>query len=171
MQRFILGWLLLFASGIALAESPVYLDLGAGRTAVETGDKEFTPWIARVKLGYAIDVSNAVELHYATNYESDTVDGIEMELEEASGIYYRYTTLSDYNGVRMYFLLGQAYTTLSSTAVNVDGKELEDFSWAIGLKEASTSFPGMVYSLEYIELYEDDNVELKAYMLGFQFTY
>ena len=149
----------------------LYTDVGISRTEVKVASEKFHPLMWRLKLGYDITDTISVEGHFGTNAKDDSAENLKLEIDQFYALYARYTTKGNYNGIRMYFLLGQSKTKLKLTNGDLKDDEFEDLTWGVGIQEASDKIRSLVYTLEYVNFYDDSDLTMSGISLGLRFNF
>lgn len=172
-------WLKYCATGILLCAwngAPVhaafYSDLSVEYLNVEVDGSKLHPWNGRLKLGKPFSQELALEAHYASSFENDEINGLNLEVNENIGVYARYQSPDAYSGMVIYLLAGYAWTTIeTSGAYAIPDQEFESFSWGIGVEDRSQALRNMGYSFQYTRYYDNDGLKVEGFSLGIRYDF
>ena len=148
----------LLLSGVVTAEG--YGGISYGALETEFANRDFDTPTLNLALGNIFNPNFAVEGRLGLGVDDDTDRGIKAEIENYFAIYAKpMLPLSDV--LTLYGLLGVAETTIDT---NVGDDDDDDISYGFGLSAKTRQ--GFDLFVEYISLYDDDNVEVNGFNLG-----
>ncbi|WP_455365997.1 hypothetical protein [Kaarinaea lacus] len=95
--------ILLFASCCTpLYAAAYYSDVSVEYLNVKVDGSKLHPWNARLKLGSRFSQELALEAHYASSIQDDSVNGLNLEIKENMAVYARYQSPNPYSGMVIY---------------------------------------------------------------------
>ncbi len=150
-----------------------YIGIDYFQGTIDITDSSTEPSMARLRIGTDIAKQISIELQYSASANTDSLNSLEAELEDAKAAYVRLKTPM-YRGFHMDVALGYAETSLLLTGAQ-DGSINNDmhsgFSWGVAFYQAVKGFDNIEFKLGYQSLYRDDNVDIDGYVAGISYRF
>ena len=149
-----------------------YLGIESAYNTIKSGQAEYNPLSAKLRIGMFFYTNIALELSYSGGLKSDTTEsGSEIDLKSAAGLFLRIQSPIQ-QGMRVYVYGG--YNTLTVSETPVSGNALEEsydaVAWGAGLEEHFEKWSNLVFFGEYGRPY-DDEFRISHYSLGARYQY
>jgi hypothetical protein len=139
---------------------------------VDLAGKNLHPYTVRLKAGAPIARGFGIEASYATPMNDDGINQLNLDIEQQTSLHVRYQGSQSYNGVTLYLLLGQTWTTVSTSGPNaIPDEDFKDLSWGIGAEDYSRSVKNLFYSFQYTRYFEDDDLTMSGISLGLRYNF
>lgn len=138
----------------------LYGGLSYGFLETEFGSTDFDTPTLNFALGIETTPNLAVEGRLGLGVDDDSNSGFNVEIDDYFALYIK-PILPLSNTVSLYGLLGFAETTIET---NFGDEDDNDFSYGFGIS-AKTSQQLDLFA-EYVNLYDDRNVEISGFNLG-----
>lgn len=165
--------ILLFASCCTpLYAAAYYSDVSVEYLNVKVDGSKLHPWNARLKLGSRFSQELALEAHYASSIQDDSVNGLNLEIKENMAVYARYQSPNPYSGMVIYLLAGYAWTTIETAGTYaIPEQDYESFSWGAGIEDRSQGARRMAYTFQYSRYYDNDGLKIEGFSLGVRYDF
>lgn len=129
--------------------------------------------VPKLKLGYAITEHYMIELQYAgSGDDSDDDSGASINLDNVAAAYLRLD--SDlHGGFRLYLLIGQAESSLTSSGLNgftSTDNSYSDTSWGVGIEDRTWG-RNLFLTLDYVSYYSEDDTRLYGASIGIKYAF
>lgn len=163
---------LLIVEFSAPAQAAYYTDVSLEYQNIDVAGITLNPYTARVKVGAPVSHNFAIEASYAGAVNDDAVNSLKLEVDQQTSLHIRYQGASSYNGLTVFLLLGQSWTTLKTSGPYAVPKEdYKDLSWGIGAEDFSRSVKNLYYSFQYTRYYENDDLTISGISLGLRYNF
>ncbi|MGD8567034.1 MAG: outer membrane beta-barrel protein [Gammaproteobacteria bacterium] len=160
------------APGVSMAAGHYYADVSYEYQKVELSGVELNPYTTRLKLGTPRYKGFGIEASYAFSANDDTVNQLKLEVNQQTSLHVRYQGEQAFNGVTIYLLMGESWTTLKTSGPNaVPDEEFKDLSWGIGAEDYVRNVKNMFYSVQYTRYYSDANLTISGISLGLRYNF
>ena len=119
----------------AHAES-FYGELNTGYSFTKLDDEQFNPITLEARLGMYIQQQVGVEAYYATGVSDDTQFNIDLAINTAAGLNFRFESIES-DGMKIMILLGYGMTEwdLDRSGTGAPGKvDFDDFNYGAGFE-------------------------------------
>jgi hypothetical protein len=146
----------------------VYVELDVMRTSISVDSTNFVIIQPKIKLGYMFTPQVMFELQYAGSGD-DKKDNSTMNLNSISAAYLRLGSPAS-SELRAYIVLGYANTNLEVTGQNGIADNYDGFSGGLILEYSSWSKSNFV-TVEYDSFYNNDEVSVSAFSLGYRYVF
>lgn len=164
--------LLLPAQRSMAAQTNFYTDVSFVYHTVETAGKTLNPHGAKLKLGLPVTHNFAIEASYAASVNDDEVNALKLEIARQTSVHLRYQGASSENGMTVFLLLGQSWTTMKTSGANaLPDQDYRDLSWGIGVEDFAQGIKNLYYSFQYTRDYDDDKLTVSGISLGLRYTF
>lgn len=148
----------LLASHVAVANP--YVGVSYGFLETEIFNTDFDTPVVQLGLGNDFTENFAAEFRLGLGADEDSKFGADLEIDKYFALYLK-PMLPITEGFSIYALLGYADVTVDS---RVGDEDDSDFSYGFGATVAAS--PGVGIFAEYLNLYDDSNVEISGFSLG-----
>ncbi len=148
--------------------SPIYAEVDVMRTSVSVDSTDFVITLPKIKLGYMFTPQVMFELQY-TSGDDDEQDNSILKIKNISAAYLRLGSPPSTN-LRAYIILGYADTSLELTGQNDITDNYDGFSGGLVLEHSVWSKESFV-TAEYNAFYNNDDVTVSAFSLGFRYVF
>ncbi|MDH5182147.1 MAG: outer membrane beta-barrel protein [Gammaproteobacteria bacterium] len=151
----------------------LYVEGAASVLSGEDTIVQVRPVVSKVTAGVEITPHYMIEVQSIGNGdETDAGSGASLQIGGISAAYLRLD--SGLNaGMRMYFLVGQAETTLSATGINgftASETTYSDFSWGVGIEDRIL-FKYLFLTVSYTEYYKENDTKLSSGSIGVKLAF
>ena len=161
-------FLIFLASSTVVNASPIYAEVDVMRTSVSVDSTNFVIVHPKVKLGYMFTPQVMFELQYAGSADDDQ-DNSNLKIKNISAAYLRLGSPPT-TDLRAYITLGYADTSLELTGQNDITDNYDGFSGGLVLEHYVWSKSSFV-TVEYNAFYNNDDVTISAFSLGFRYVF
>ena len=164
--------ILLLTEISAPVQAAYYTDVSLEYQNIGIAGITLNPYTARFKVGASVSHNFAIEATYAGAVNDDAVNNLKLEVDQQTSLHIRYQGASSYNGLTLYLLLGQSWTTIKTSGPNaVPEEDYKDLSWGIGAEDFSRSVKNLYYSFQYTRYYENDDLTISGISLGLRYNF
>ena len=102
----------------------------------------------------------------------DQLNELTIDIPSVQAVFYRYISSSQ-SGIQVHLVIGysQLEVVASYPGVPDSTDKFEGLSYGIGLEEAFHSVPNLKFKLDWVTLYNGDQVEITATSLGLRYEF
>ncbi len=142
-------------------------------SSVKLSGEDAKPKLAGLKAGFSLYEQISLEADYLQGTSTDDVVGLEFDVEDSKGLYLLFKSGDDTSfGVDV--TLGYASTKLTVTGDENDYRSSEEyngFSWGISFYDSFPAYKNLQMKLGYKSLYDDNNIKIDGFTLGFNYYF
>ncbi|WDE06714.1 outer membrane beta-barrel protein [Thalassomonas viridans] len=142
-------------------------------SGVKVSGEDPKPKLAGLKAGISIYEQISLEANYLQGTSTGDVAGLEFDVEDSKGLYLLFKSGNDTSfGVDI--TLGYASTKLTVTGEESSfnsSEEYNGFSWGISFYDSFPSFENLQMKIGYKSLYDDENIKIDGFTLGFNYYF
>lgn len=164
-----LCFVMLFYSPLVSAGN--YLELSTGLIFVDTPADTARPVLGDFRVGYASS-EHQIELALMTAVEDDNVNQLAVDVPSIVSVLYHYIpeTLSS---IKLHFILGASRAVIDSSLPGIasSGDEFYGVSYGIGFAEHFKSNPRLKLSLDLMQLYRGDELDIYVTSVGVHYDF
>lgn len=155
-----------FATPMTFAQSmpPLYAELNYAWPKVESTGPSATPQVAGGRIGLQLNENFAAELYLATSAREDTVNGVDLKIKNAAGLYLKgMAPLGE--RAKLVGRVGYLRAKLESSGPGGSLSNTDNsFSYGIGLQY---DFTPQVYGIvDYMSFYDRRGLTVRGPMVG-----
>ena len=160
---------LLLLSPIAQARS--YLELAPALIAIDTPNASTYPLVVDFRLGH-IWHGHQVELALMTHIHDDKTNQLSVEVPVIFSVLYHYVPETE-SSIKLHLIAGVSSIDVDSTySGNIQSKDnFYGVSYGLGFEESFKSMPQLKLSLDWIQLYRGDQLNINATSFGIHYEF
>lgn len=161
--------LALFSSSIVHAGP--YLELSTGLIFVDAPADVARPVLGDLRLGYA-KPEHQIELAFMTGVQDDRVNQLVIDVPAIVSVLYHYIPETR-SSLKLHYILGASRVEVDSTFPGI-AKSSDDFygvSYGFGLEEHFESIPQLKLSIDFIQLYRGDELDINVTSWGVHYEF
>ncbi len=148
-----------------------YLELSPALMNVDTTEGTTKPWLVDIRLGYS-KPQYQLELAVMSGVADDSLNQLTVNVPSVTSLFYHY--LPPINGsLKLHLILGASQVKVDSTYPGI--ADLSDsfygMSYGIGMEESFKSLPQLKLSLDWIQLYRGDQININTTSLGIHYEF
>jgi hypothetical protein len=153
------------------AHAETYLEFSSGLIVVDTPGKSAHPLLADLRLGYARD-KHQFELALMTSARKDEVSRLEVKTPSVVSVFWHFIPQQQ-SSLKFHTILGASRVEVDA---DYDGMASSDefysgISYGIGWEERFESYPQLKLSVDLIQLYHGEDLNINTVSLGFHFEF
>lgn len=166
--KFFLLLILLYSSS---ANAGFFIALASGQTKIDTPSASTSPSLNDFRLGYE-DSYHQFELAIMTSSSDDQLNQLTVDIPSVKSVFYRYISDSE-SDVKFHLILGASQIEVESTYPGIPDSidRFNGFSYGIGIEEALRSIPNLKIKIDWITLYDGDQIKITATNLGLRYEF
>jgi len=154
-----------------MARAGMYMELSPSQAEIDTPARTTRPWLADFRVGYETP-GQQLELALMRGINDDNINQLSVDVPWVVSVFYRY--LPEVNSrIKLHLILGMSQIEVESsypgTADTVD--RFDGVSFGIGFEESFQSNPQMKLTLDWIRLYQGDQININATSFGFHYAF
>lgn len=155
----------------SVADAGVFFALAPSLTKIDTPSASTRPLLNDLRLGYATPY-HQFELAIMTSAKDDQLNQLTVDIPLVTSVFYRYIDNSR-SDVKFHLILGASQIEVESTYPGIPETtdQFDGFSYGIGLEEAFRSIPNLKMKLDWISLYNGDQITINATSLGIRYEF
>lgn len=155
----------------ASAGAGIYFALAPSLTKIKTPAASTRPLLNDFRLGYEIP-NHQLELAIMTSSKEDQLNQLTVDIPSVTSVFYRYVPDSK-SDVKFHLILGASQIEVESTFPGIADStdEFDGFSYGFGLEEAFRSIPNLKFKLDWISLYDGDQITINTTSLGLRYEF
>ena len=149
----------------------VFIALAPSWAKIDTPSASTHPLLIDFRLGYEIP-DHQFELAIMTSSEDDQLNQLTVDIPSVQSIFYRYAPESK-SDVKFHLILGASQIEVDSSYPGMPDStdHFDGFSYGIGMEEASRSIPNLKIKLDWISLYDGDQIKISTTSLGLRYEF
>jgi len=157
--------------GPAIAYAEVYMELSSSLIEIDTPSATTRPLMADIRVGYDIP-EHQVELAVMTSIRDDSLNQLTVDVPSAISVLYHYLPFPD-NSIQLHLIAGVSQVKIESSYPGTTGSSDSFYgaSYGIGFEESFQSFPRLKLSIDWIQLYHGDRMDINATSLGVHYDF
>jgi len=155
----------------ATANTGFYFSLAPAMVEIDTENASTRPTLADLRLGYEFDI-HQLELSIMSSLSDDSLNQLVIDVPSVNSVFYRYLPYKD-TSVKIHLILGVSKVEVESSYPNVPVTQetFDGVSFGAGFQESFTSIPQLKLKLDYIRLYNGDNLNIDLLSLGVSYAF
>jgi hypothetical protein len=163
--------LLLLAIGTQSVQAGTYLELSPAQMSVNTTNASTYPLLADLRLGFATP-DHQIELALMTTIEDDSLNQLTVEAPLVNSVLYHYIP-SFNSSLKLHLIVGASQVNIKSSYPGTNGTDdtFSGVSFGFGLEESFHSIPQLSLSLDWIQLYRGQDLNINATSLGVHYEF
>ena len=164
-------FLLMLSLTSSAATAGVFAVLSTGQITVDTPAASTQPIVADFRLGYEYS-QHQLELVLMSGMNDDTLNQLTVDIPSIISIFYRYMPYPD-DRLKVHLILGASQIDVDSTFTGVPDStdSFEGVSVGIGFEEAFKFDPDLKLKLDWVQLYNGDQININALSLGLRYEF
>lgn len=155
----------------SLASAGGYLEISPSVISINTPTTVTRPLLVDLRLGYE-KLEHQFELAVMTSVNDDNVNQLTIDVPSVVSAFYHYLPYPE-SRLKFSFILGVSRVEVESSFPGIakSTDSFEGISYGIGFEEAFQSFPRLKLSLDWIQLYDGDQIDINAFSLGVHYDF
>lgn len=153
------------------ADAGFFIALAPSLTKIDTPSASTHPSLNDFRLGYEIP-HHQLELAIMTSSSDDQLNQLTVDIPSVKSVFYRYITDSE-SDIKVHLIIGASQIEIESTYPGIPDStdRFDGFSYGIGVEEALRSIPNLKIKLDWISLYDGDQIKINATSLGLRYEF
>jgi len=155
----------------AAANTGLYVSLAPAMVEVDTDNASTRPGLIDFRLGYEFDV-HQLELSIMSSLYDDNLNQLVVDIPSVNSVFYRYLPYKD-TSVKIHLILGVSQVEVESSYPNepLSTETFDGASFGVGFEEAFTAAPQLKLKLDFIRLYNGNNLNINLFSLGVSYAF
>ena len=164
-------WLLLLSLFSSPLSAEVYVELSAGVIDIDTSSATTRPFILDARAGFSQPMYQ-VELAVMTSVKDDSLNELTVDVPSVVSVLLHYIPFVD-SSLKLHLIAGVSQVKIDSTYTNIVGSSDSFYgaSYGVGLEESFESMPRLKLSLDWIQLYSGDRLDISSTSLGVHYVF
>ena len=152
-------------------DAGVFIALAHSWAKIDTPSASTHPVLTDFRLGYETP-HHQFELAIMTSSKDDQLNQLTVDIPSVQSVFYRYIS-EPKSDVKFHVILGASQIEVKSSYPNTTDStdHFDGFSYGIGLEEATRSIPNLKIKLDWITLYDGDQIKISATSLGLRYEF
>lgn len=148
-----------------------YIELAPSLINVDTTFATTKPLMADIRLGYAMP-QHQLELAIMSSLKDDSLHQLTVDVPLVVSVFYHYLPAMQ-SSIKLHLILGASSVDVDSSYPGTAGTSDNFYgvSYGIGFEESFSSIPQIKISLDWIQLYRGDELNINATSLGVHYEF
>jgi len=155
----------------ATANTGLYISLAPAMVEIDTENASTRPTLVDFRFGYKFDI-HQLELSVMSSLSDDSLNQLVVDVPSVNSVFYRYLPYED-TSVKIHLILGVSQVEVESSYpfVPTSTETFDGASFGVGFQESFTSIPQLKLKLDFIRLYNGDNLNINLLSLGVSYEF
>lgn len=160
---------------LSLFSTPVnaelYVELSPGVIDVDTTAATTSPYLLDVRLGYEKE-GHQFELALMSSVKDDSLNQLTVEVPAVASVFYHYIPPVD-TTLKLHFIVGASHVKIDSSYAGIASSSDSYYgvSYGAGLEESFDFMPQLKLTLDWIQLYRGDRLDISSATLGVHYAF
>ena len=166
-----LKWLISLSLFSSPLSAEVYVELSPGVIDIDTSAATTRPIILDARIGFSHPMYQ-LELAVMTSVKDDSLNELTVDIPSVVSVFFHYIPFV-HDSLKLHLIAGASQVKVDSSYANIanSSDSFYGVSYGVGLEESFESMPQLKLSLDWIQLYSGDQLDISSTSLGVHYVF